>query len=404
MLCSCKETYVSVLKPWNTNNTDTTQTIIVENEVPSMRLVTDKVIPLHIGKENEGNKIEPEYDVRYLQLETTEECLIGHISKIKGDGTSVFILDGKNATVFRFSQKDGSFLCKYGRRGRGPGEVIYPTDFALDSKRKEVCLYDSSGGKLLYYAYDGTLLREEPTFYFFSDIAFLGDHLVINTNDNDNEMAPGIRRSRLILADRDQTPLFTAFSNIAVNVKYRLIDPMPICGDDIYFTHILSDTIWQVKEDGTCEARYVYKFPGRDNLFDDRDFKDISTQMYEEKLKETAHKYECFITKEFVYAATSDLSSMLYCVRTGHSTHDPLPPMASWIGMSNVNFTTHTLNGTSFLKILQPQSLLASDERNVKGWGEEYRTKFLTEKERKLLSTVKKEDNPVLMIFDVKPF
>lgn len=72
--------------------------------------------------------------------------------------------------------------------------------------------------------------------------------------------------------------------------------------------------------------------------------------------------------------------------------------------MSNVNFTTDTFNGTSFLKILQPHSLIASDKKHIKEFGLEYRTKHLTAKERKLLETVKQEDNPVLMIIDVKPF
>src|SRR5690606_33642192 len=60
--------------------------------------------------------------IRYVMLETTDECLIGNISELYVDGQFIFIVDNTIfESVFVFDES-GHFLNKIGRLGRGPAE------------------------------------------------------------------------------------------------------------------------------------------------------------------------------------------------------------------------------------------------------------------------------------------
>lgn len=50
LLSSCKETYVSVLKPWNSNYPDSERPPTIDSELPCMALITDKAIPPLCGR------------------------------------------------------------------------------------------------------------------------------------------------------------------------------------------------------------------------------------------------------------------------------------------------------------------------------------------------------------------
>ena len=64
--------------------------------------------------------------------------------------------------VVRLSQKDGSFVCEYGRKGRGPGEYTQPLlCFVQDG---EVYVNDIMSRCHVYALEDGRLLREFPLF------------------------------------------------------------------------------------------------------------------------------------------------------------------------------------------------------------------------------------------------
>lgn len=147
MAISCKKANVTEVRPHNENYPDSTRVLLVEDKYPCMKLVTDKAVHLQVS-ERETNSNSTEFNseplkmkVRYLPLETTEECLVGGvISKLESDDSSIFIFDEYNNQVLRFSQEDGSFLNKFGTQGRGPSEYLYVLDMSLDKKRRKYVL------------------------------------------------------------------------------------------------------------------------------------------------------------------------------------------------------------------------------------------------------------------------
>lgn len=416
IMLSCQKPHRTELRPFGADNSDSAKVLELEEKYPYMRLITDKAVHLPIREKGSNNAQdgptteELTIKVHYIPLETAEDCLVGgRIHKLETDDSSIFIFDEDNNQALRFSQKDGSFMNKYGNSGRGPGEYVEIADMSLNRQKKEVCLIDFPGCKFLYYDYDGRLLREEPLYYFYGDQEFVGEYVVQNTDRNGNDMAPSVNNKRLVLAKQsDQSPVYVAFpfpENAGKSFGQNVKHPFITCNEEVYYNHLLSDTIWQIMPDGTCEAKYVFKFPGRDNLFDENDFRNMSGDIYAAKTKEA----KCFyrdnirITKDFVYAGVQNGEYMLYCIPTGHCRYGMLTQQ----GFGNYQFMDNllTLDGKSFVKVLQPFDILNFVNSMMGSQGKDYFWNHtLNEEERCLLQTMTPEDNPVLMVIDIEPF
>ncbi|MDE7378120.1 MAG: 6-bladed beta-propeller [Paraprevotella sp.] len=406
ILFSCKTARTTVIRPYN--YPDSTLTLRIPKRLPGMQLKTDSIVHLHVIP-FDGTKAEyPTIRTRYIPLETTDECRIRSISKMESDDSILFIFDYFGQKVLSFSERDGSFLTKFNIPEQKTGNYYNPiTGMGVDKKRKEVCviLYGESN-KLLYFAYDGTPLREEPIYYYYSDIQYVGDNLVLLTGENKGIQA--IKNNRLMIARHDQTPLAGGFYlPDTYDCNHRLHRGLQSCGEEVYYAHVLSDTIWQVRENGCCEARYVIKAPGRDKtLFSEEEIRTLTNEQYEARTKGTQRLCASYITRDFIYTDIFNGSSILYCIPTGHYLYNPHLPQK--FHMPNLNFATHTLNGTSFVKELDITPIYRK-HHNIKNLYDrntfrEYWEEEMDPEERKMLDAIQEEGNPLLMVFDVEPF
>lgn len=414
---SCKRADTIELSPLSSDFRDTIKVLNLEEKYPSMNMVTDSIVHLQAKGKDETQpygliqRREPlAMKYRYLPLETTEECLIGHIEQLDSDDTLIFIFDRDNHSALCFSLKDGSFICKYGSSGRGPGEYVALNYMAIDKKRKEVCLLDFNQYKLMYFSYDGEFLREQPQFYAYCRMEFCGGNMVLGTEQSENTMAPSINHSRLILAKPDQTPLFKGFTyaeHLYDEFGFTVSTPFVKCKNDLYYIYELSDTIWQIKENGTCEAKYVFKFPGRDNLFTEKDFQHLTMEEFDERRKNIPiFAGDITITENFIRAHIFNGQPMVYCISTGHYYYGL---SNSYIFGIHTTFEgNHTLDGKSFVDALQPFEILQHYSFAKENFNEaqynDYWNRQLTEEERQLLQKMTPEDNPILMIIDIEPF
>lgn len=406
---ACRKANIVEIKPFSENFTDSTKTLVVKDKYPCMELVTDKAIHLPVTENEMEDEMEIKTNIHYLPLETTEECLIGQIDKLESDDSCIFIFDRTNQAILRFSQKDGSFLNKFGSQGRGPGEFIGITDMSLNKQKKEICLIDFSLFKLMFYTYNGDLIREEPLYYVYNQIAFLGDRIVLHTEFNENTMAPSVNNNRLVLAEADQEPLYVGFAfpeGFEDNFSQGS-NAFTTCDGKVYYNHVLSDTIWQIKENGICEAKYIFKFPGRNNLFNEEDFKKITDERYQKKIENKPYFRDAFlITKNFIKANIVNAQNLLYCIPTGHCSNNMT--YKTFGKPTSLHSTEFTLNDNSFVRVLQPFDILKEIQFYQNHFNDTQYTQFLnmqlTEEERQLLSNMTEEDNPILMIMGIEPF
>jgi len=127
---------------------------------------TEKSYPYHVNLIEGLNKRVEHFNlsdiadsIRFVQLEATEECLIGDINEIELDGDDLFIYTvpgQKSSYYFRFNTK-GDFLNTIGRIGRGPSEYLH-SSFSLDIEKKKIIIFRWYGGAkdFISFNYDGT--------------------------------------------------------------------------------------------------------------------------------------------------------------------------------------------------------------------------------------------------------
>lgn len=63
--------------------------------------------------------------VRFVPLETKTECLMGGLKQIQVTDSFIFVVTAKRKGQVMMFDRNGKFLRKIGRYGKGPGEHIY---------------------------------------------------------------------------------------------------------------------------------------------------------------------------------------------------------------------------------------------------------------------------------------
>ena len=94
----------------------------------------------------------------YISLETNDDALLENIVKVELLDDDIFILSSYGGNIYHFTSS-GKFVRKW-LRGNGPGELIFPTDFFVDSNKKEIIVLDLYR-TLKRYSFAGDFLAEE---------------------------------------------------------------------------------------------------------------------------------------------------------------------------------------------------------------------------------------------------
>lgn len=104
--------------------------------------------------------------IKYIKLETSKECLLADIDKIKYHNKKLYILDRRVSKSLFIFDLEGKFINKIKRIGRGPGEYTLLQNFFIDKKNNQLVLF-SDNHKLLYFDCTGKYLSERKLNFFF---------------------------------------------------------------------------------------------------------------------------------------------------------------------------------------------------------------------------------------------
>ena len=352
----------------------------------------------------------PDYieSYQYVRLETTPQSLIGNIDKLCSDLSLFFIFDKENNHVLCFSNK-GQFLHKIGSKGRGPGEYIKIEDISVDYNKHQLCLLDLNGGKQLFYNYEGKLLYEQPLYYYYHQLEFLGNKEVLLTSYAHNEGYPAIDSHRLILATRNQAPLWRAFSypsQLRENFHWEYAHPLSSYNGHVFFHYILSDTIWEIT-DHRCIARYVLKFPGRKPLYDIRKLNllsdnDFSFNMHKNSFFEGNYVQNKNMFTFFITDKGPAITPLFYSKISGKVLYGFAfsKSMNSFLAKIMCNQPDYVAADNSLIKVLQPFDIF----RILKFSEKTHQKVLMSSKDKELLRNMKEEDNPVLLVVKMKTF
>ena len=116
-------------------------------------------------------------EAKIIPLPTSDDLLIGNISRIRSSGKSICISDGNG--IFRFSHT-GEFLGKIEKKGQGPEEYARINDFVI-AEDENVWILPNGKPSLMLYSWDNRLVKEIKIESSYSSTIYrMGDKLVLN--------------------------------------------------------------------------------------------------------------------------------------------------------------------------------------------------------------------------------
>lgn len=126
-------------------------------------------------------------DIHSVKLQLTPPYFFGVVDEVVLRNNNYFVVDKRQNIVFRFT-KDGTFLNTIGKRGQGPGEYAYMSNFFTNDSIAFVC---DIGARTIYkFSFDGEFLKtvKIPHSLVFDDITVLpnGHFLCHRLSDDEN--------------------------------------------------------------------------------------------------------------------------------------------------------------------------------------------------------------------------
>lgn len=121
-----------------------------------------------------------EDSVTIIPLETTDECLIGEVSKLIFQNNQFYIADNISKSLFVFDMC-GKLKTKVHAVGNGPGEYSYISYFAVHGT--DMVLFDHYMGKFFFYDSSGKFIRDKSIADMWtSDLFCMEDKLYLPNN------------------------------------------------------------------------------------------------------------------------------------------------------------------------------------------------------------------------------
>lgn len=173
-----------------------------------------------------------------IQLETTDTCIIGNITKVQLYGEKIFFLDEMTSVLYEYDIS-GKFCKSLNKRGVGPGEYILLKDFAVE--KEGIYVLDFSMQSILFYDFDFNYKATYKYDTFASNFVCLANSFFlyneINLSENDFQFTQITQKGDILgeyLKRESQIPLFNwANSNVFSKERNQLYFS-PRYSNDIY--------------------------------------------------------------------------------------------------------------------------------------------------------------------------
>ena len=177
----------------------------------------------------------------YIFLETNDSSILQGIDKLKIEHDTIYIADGD--VLHLFGRKDGKWLGKIDRQGRGPGEYLGLTDF--DVYDSHIYILSRVDNKVVVYDTSGNAEETIRTADGFSRIQIGGEGEIWLYSSNSNDTGYNfvlIDHSGKIQVEQDPFP---------VNSGFIIGEDNPFCGlgaDCIYTAGFFDNTVYALSE------------------------------------------------------------------------------------------------------------------------------------------------------------
>lgn len=375
-------------------------------DVDIASIITDTV-RLTVGKHTEKriDGTTNTYAHRIVPLETNKNSLIGQIKEMKCDkDTNFYILDEIAYTLLKFD-KNGKFIYKIDRKGRGPGEYLELSSFTLTNEG--LMLYSNWGQTIHYFDCDGNYIKSFSlnSYEFNFGIGYVtcfGDSTLIFSHNNfSSEYTP-----RLFYFDVKEKIIFKGFLPSSVATKYSSPNVFYQSNDLTFYKPMYENYGLEIDSKGFRRAIYFD--------FGDKGFipgmaessKEEITFEYIKKIGRIEHISDFVFTDNimfFHYAFGKHIYYIFYSFDTKETysyAESRSKPITLW------NRPRASI-GDYFVGEINPINLINMNNyiNSLKGEAKENYEKYKEElpvKFEEVLSNVTDNDNPILLLYKIK--
>lgn len=328
-------------------------------------------------------------DIRYVPLETTDDCLMNNEFYIMQYTGEDIITSG----IFHFD-KNGKFLNKIGSKGQGLEEYLQGLFAFGDWKNK--LLYVQNWTTLTCYGFDGTFVRSIPTPQLNMGAAGLFDenHILYS---NDIYYADKANPIQLYMVDSQNGKTVSKWrGHLEENKKYGMIltsrDFMYNYDNSLFYKPALENVIFKILS--PKKRQLVYKF--------DCSGKDIDVSADEVDPKKRFQFLSVYWAKEtaqylFVNYGMKNISRLgIYDKEKKTFTNVTIKDNLA--GGYDIH-PAWTSDDNHLLMVYYAGGLLQDKEKR-------YSTGLLPERKKELdelLKNIKEDDNPVVILVTLKP-
>lgn len=403
------------------SNTDTmsvnTSLPLMHQQKESLYKITDHHSMLEVKSIYPDSILAPEY--RIIQLETTEECIVGVTDNLLIADSLIFVVDtwGRQISVF---DMNGKFQNHIGRKGHAKGEYVSMYSVTLDTRQKRVCFIDEDSQKLLFYDYKGNFLSQEPRYFWYQSIALLGDgKRVLLTLPYDHKDYQALNSFKLTITDEKGIPVCGALEDPGFP-KYRLdkcqfqgslINALHTNPDGVYYLDILSpDTIWKIKGK-ECTPFVCVDFG--EPFTTPETYREMTNESYRKRMNQTKVLWDNFaFSKDFGYlyydrCAIIDLNTGKYMIgKIEERGNKPTPNFLEFAFQTypNEKIFLFDWEKNQFAKVWPANEAvrMLSMMRQNPEWEKIYQA--WPQSDRDILERLAPEDNPVIVVGTFKKF
>ena len=207
----------------------------------------------------------------YIPLQTPENVLLGaNVFKIIRAKQRYFVFDETKIVAFDLQ---GNYLIDFGIKGHGPGEMVWPTDFVVDSLHNTVEILSTGDRKIIQYSLltgefigehriglrASNLYKKDPDRYiFYGEAANSSNKNVLNN-------LIFYSRSDSILNTTLTVPLFLSSYRGNSNNSFSTVK------DGVLFMRQLDNNIYCIGDDNEIQVKYRIDY-GKHNIPIEEDF------------------------------------------------------------------------------------------------------------------------------------
>ncbi|MDR2653611.1 MAG: 6-bladed beta-propeller [Prevotellaceae bacterium] len=201
--------------------------------------------------------------VKYIKLETTDDCLIGRISQILFTDSLLVVVDSESANAVYVFDTLGKFRCKIGAVGQGPGEYVSLWHVTLKPDKQQIVIEDIIQHKILYFNYSGKFEYSERTPFMLSRYEYLANGYKAFDVSSMKDPAMGeLQENTLIVTDENNNVIYGACTDFYDSEKFTYVmhPALRKFGDKLYYSPNYSNEIYEIT-DTAAILKYTLNIP-----------------------------------------------------------------------------------------------------------------------------------------------